>query len=384
MKPKKANELSFNNHLWRGSDNRIYLDSVAELGLAEDMFYRYINESKGKLPHYFLVPGRGAYSWFYSLYPHIVRYAKANNKRPPKFVPFISRSYQGQGEQHMVEIFGLERYVGSIITDDTELVVVEDIVDTGNTFAALLEYLSSKGVQPSVKLLAPIAKYPKYFEKHPELEKLVIFPYYIDSNKNNGNHAWIVFPTEISDPPASEIIQLIKNKRCGIYQALLGEQRGWGLSNINGSFMPNELLRAGFVLARVYIESYGIPDNVYTIWPDHNFDELRIVNSVPGVVCCDVFRAWSKISAVLSGSDKNVSNNNVGFYLITKGPEKEFKLQGKRSKPSETAFVVANELPDMLNRKKLEDMIGTSKLTTAAIFYTVGNNKPDIYLHAKF
>ncbi len=396
----KPVEDFFGQHIYRAPlpDGRIYSDYQDVVDVAPLMFERFMFElghlvrERGKLPDVFLVPGRGAYAFFYALYPHFRSFADTNGLEPPRFIPFIATSYQAENTAEKTKLIGLDHYIkNGMLHDNMWAVIVEDLVDRGTTISGFDEFLRNHGLDITWHVLTDSVKVPRFYDRFPELKERVVYVRKITAGNEPSRADWKIQGHELADVGADEMLLQIRNKGLGLYDLICGDKIGWGLENSRGIFKPNDLLAAGFALGRMYVKVYGnVPNIVYAIWPDHHFDELNIAPSVPAVPFNEYCRALPKINEAL-GAEKvgrapntKVKNNTVDFGLITKGLGADFSLQSRKPESWETAVVVANEIPKTLPKHKLFEMLGTQNVRTVSLFYTPDREKPDLYALARF
>ncbi|MBW2987909.1 hypothetical protein DRJ48_00100 [Candidatus Woesearchaeota archaeon] len=399
-------EDEFGNHMRRMPDGRIYADAQSVVDVAPRMFDRFLYlrgeeiRRREALPDVFLVPGRGAYFYFYALYPYFKSYAKANGLKPPRFIPYIGETYLGQHQTiEQTRIIGLEGYVeNGTINENTWAVVVEDLIDEGKTARATKRFFEERGLeQLKLDFLVDSVKFPRAILLNPWLEPRLIYVRTIDAQIEKAVRDWKIQCYELNDVPADEteaqILYKSQLKGCErLYEIILGSRASIGLDTNRGVYTPNQLLLAGFALARLFYKEFALrPDIVYAIWPDHHFEELGIGISTPAVPFVEYFRSLPKLEWIqqkrndASGDEfeQPAQGDGVEFGLITKGLGKEFQLQSRRANPDEVAVVVANEMTPKLSKEQLVRMVGTEKLYIATIFYRSGR-ETDFWLHARY
>jgi len=115
----------------------------------------------------------------------------------PAHLPIKTSSYQGIGERnHHVEISGLEQ-LQALRTRPGNVLIVDDVFDTGNTMNAVLNALTEQTTltDATIKILTPWWK--------PEVNQTSIAPDYWLHQTND----WIVFPHEMAGLSEDELSQ---------------------------------------------------------------------------------------------------------------------------------------------------------------------------------
>lgn len=105
--------------------------------------------------------------------------------------PLVARSYQGTNRRDSVEMRGLEVLVDAIPASSS-ILLVDDVLDTGNTLYAVLQAMASEGFE-QVRIATPWFK-PGRVERDIE-------PHYWLFQTDR----WLVFPHELADLDQQEV-----------------------------------------------------------------------------------------------------------------------------------------------------------------------------------
>ncbi len=106
--------------------------------------------------------------------------------------PLSARSYRGLDQRGEVSIVGLDA-LAEQLRPMSSLLLVDDVVDSGNTLAALLDALASAAPSLDVRLAAPWFK--------PERLQVDVQPHYWLHETSD----WLVFPHELMGLSEAEV-----------------------------------------------------------------------------------------------------------------------------------------------------------------------------------